>query len=112
MSQTENLLSSFLAILIYVILSYIQLLKSCTYYAANKIVAIKLAKMFILYLRYKAASYKDKSDNALMNLTTQVRFKGIFLTNYRVQAFCFYTADSVHVRLVAGHVHVDTKVHV
>ena len=44
-----------------------------------------------------------------MNLITQVRFKGIFLTNDRVQTFCFYTADSVHVRLVAEH--VDIKVH-
>ena len=66
----------------------------------------------ILYLWYKAASYKDKSDNALMNLTTQVRFKGIFLTNDRVQSFCCYPADSVHVRLVAEHDHVDTKVHI
>ena len=47
-----------------------------------------------------------------MNLTTQMMFKGIFLTNYRVQAFCFYFADSVHVRLVAEHVHVDIKVHI
>ena len=47
----------------------------------------------------------------LMNLTTQTMVKGIFLTNYRVQAFSLYTPDSVHVQLVAEHVHVDIKVH-
>ena len=44
-----------------------------------------------------------------MNLTTRMMIKGIFLTNYRVQASWLYTADSVHVRLVAEHVHVDIK---
>ena len=47
-----------------------------------------------------------------MNLTTQVMFKGIFLTNDKVQTFCFYTADSVHVWMVAEHVPVDIKVHI
>jgi hypothetical protein len=46
-----------------------------------------------------------------LNLTTQMMIKAIFLTNYRVQAFSLYTPDSVLVRLVAEHVHVDIKVH-
>ena len=47
----------------------------------------------------------------LMNLSTQMKVKGILLTNYRVQALSLYTPDSVHVQLVAEHVHVDIKVH-
>ena len=46
-----------------------------------------------------------------MNLSTQMKVKGILLTNYRVQALSLYTPDSVHVQLVAEHVHVDIKVH-
>ena len=39
-------------------------------------------KYRLLYLRYKPASYKDKSDNALINLTSRARFKGLFLTGF------------------------------
>ena len=51
----------------------------------------------------------------LMNLSTQMKVKGILLTKYRVQALSLYTPDqcvyiapdSVHVQLVAEHVQVD-----
>ena len=45
-----------------------------------------------------------------MNLSTQLKVKGILLTNSRVQALSLYTPD-IHVQLVAEHVHVDVKVH-
>ena len=46
-----------------------------------------------------------------MNLSTQLKVKGILLTEHRVQALSLYTRHSVHVQLEAEHVHVDVKVH-